>query len=72
MPESVSINKKHHIIEVRSFGDVSFSDMGYSEAEVQRIRKERGFKRVLVDTSDMNKLPNVGEMFKLAAAFSTG
>ena len=72
MPESVSINEKLRIIEVKSFGDVSSADMTRSVTEVKRLHEETGLRSVLVDTRDLTALPNVTDMFELVQSFPRG
>ncbi len=70
MPESVSVLEGHDIILVRSWEDVSKTDMVKSREQVLRLAETRGITKVLVDTSDQLSLPCALELFEFVASTS--
>ena len=68
MPETVRLDDKLGIIEVRSFDDVSLSDVDNSLIEIQQIRKETGVDKVLVDVRKQTSMPELCESFQIASS----
>jgi len=69
MPETVTYNEELGIIEVHSYGTVSSKDISSSVNLVQHISNETGIKKVLVDTLEVESMPNITSIFNLAKAF---
>lgn len=69
MPDVVKLNKKAGIIEVRSSGVVSRQDIEKSIAEVNRIHRETGHHRILVDTTRQTSMPGTVDIFELFSRF---
>ncbi len=68
MPETVTLNEKLGVIEVRTFGDVTTEDIANAEREVERIQGETGIDKVLADSSGQASLPETTDMFQVASA----
>lgn len=68
MPETVRLSSELGIIEVRSFDDVSLADVDSSLTEVERIRKETGVDRVLVDVRKQTSMPEMSGTFQIASS----
>ena len=47
MPEEIKVNKELGIIEVNSYGKVTYEDTLSSLATIEKLMKETGIKRVL-------------------------
>jgi hypothetical protein len=69
LPEKVTVDKNLNIIIVRSFGSVAFEHMAESIRSVQRIYRETGINKMLVDAGDLSAMPSTSEMFELAKEF---
>lgn len=69
MPESVSVDKSLQIIIVHSFSAVSFEQMTESISAVQKIHRETGIDKVLVNAGKIASIPSISEMFELAKEF---
>lgn len=67
MPETVSLNEKLGIIEIRSYGDVTLADMEGSFREIKRVREECGADKVLVDASEQTSMPGTSDSFKITS-----
>lgn len=63
MPETVEINEELSIIEVLSFGDVTFKRMTESIDKVRLIHEKTGFNNLFIDTGDLASIPPVADMF---------
>lgn len=72
MPESVSVDHDRGIIRVLSTGTVSAEDIRTSFRAVQDIRDRTGIRRVLVDVTRQDSLPELLSMYDIARELPTG
>ena len=66
MPERVTVREDHQIILIDSFGDITAEDLQRSLEAVDRIRRERGYARMLVDASMQASLPGTLSLHEFA------
>lgn len=72
MPETVNINSELNIIEVMSFGDVTEEDAKSSLFSVERLSRETGISKVLVDTTEEKSLPEIFDIYRFASNLPRG
>ena len=68
MPDKVEVNEEKRIIEITSFGVVTSWDIADSVNKISEIYNKTGIHKVLVDTTNQEKMPGTVGIFKL---FST-
>ena len=68
MPETVSLNEDLEIIEVRSFDDVSLSDVDNSLLAVEALHEKNGVAKVLVDVREHTSMPKMSGAFQIASS----
>lgn len=64
MPENITINKELGIIEVHSYGNVTREDLDLSLVTVKQIKEDTEIKRVLIDTTEQEKMPSIMDIFE--------
>ena len=69
MPDEVRFNQELNLIEVRSFGVVTKSDIVGSIEKIRQIQEDTGVNRLLVDTTAQETLPNPIEIFEIFSAY---
>jgi hypothetical protein len=67
MPETVTVNEELGIVEIRSFGKVTREDLARTVDQVERVRREIGTDRVLVDLRGQESLPGTLDLFAFGA-----
>ena len=63
MPENVTINNEHGIIEINSYGDITETILYESVNKLKQFREETGINKVLVDTTRQNSMPNTISLY---------
>ncbi len=63
MPQEVKINREREIIEIRSYGHVSFQDAAQTMSDVGQINREIGFSNLLEDARDETSTLGTVDMF---------
>jgi hypothetical protein len=69
MPDKVNLNAEKRIIEVYSFGELSFEEMAASIKKIKQIGEETDINLVLIDTSRVTSIPPAGDIFNIADIF---
>ena len=64
MPETIEIYEDLEIIQIRSFDSVTSEDLERSRQLVSQICQERGFSKILVDTTAVTSLPPTISLFE--------
>jgi hypothetical protein len=68
MPDKICVNESAKIVEVVSSGTLTRQDMESTKSRVQQILAEKAIDRVLIDTTRLESVP---AMFDIFEAFST-
>ena len=69
VPDKIQVNEDLGIIEVESFGKVSFDDISQSIANVRQIHVEKKLSKILVDTRKQEVMPDTMGIFDLFSTF---
>ena len=63
MPQDVKVNRGAGIIEIRSYGHVSFQDAAHTMFDVGQINRESDFSNLLEDARDETSTLGTVDMF---------
>jgi len=69
MPEKVTPNEAHGIIEVSSYGVVTKQDIMNTVDIALKVTREEGINKVLVDTRRQTVMPNSSEVTEMFSDF---
>jgi len=69
MPDNIKINKEIGVIEIQSYGKVTFEDIAGSIDKAKQIFEDEGINKILVDTTKIESTPSTIEIFKLFSSF---
>ena len=68
MPETITVNKELGIIEILSYGDVTYEDTMASVATLKRLKDETGITQVLSDARKQKNVPDTTDIFEFASS----
>ena len=67
MPEDVTVREDLQIIQVVSYGDISFDDLKTSLKAILKFKEKRGLNKVLVDATSAKSYPSTLPVFDFGA-----
>jgi len=67
MPEDISVNKELGIIEVQSYGEVTYEDTLSSLATLEESMGQSGITKVLADTRNQEFRPSTAHVYDFGA-----
>ena len=70
MPETVEVLEDLEIIQITSSGTVTQEDLLKSRQTVSKICQERGFTKILVDTTAVTSLPSTLHLYQHGSSLS--
>lgn len=69
MHDGIKVDEDRGIIEVRSYGKSSREDIARAISEAQQVLADRGFNKILVDTTGQDAMPSTIDIFDLFSKF---
>ena len=69
MHNGIRVDEDRGIIEVYSYGKSSREDIAKAISEVQQIFADRGFNKILADTTKQDAMPSTIDIFNLFSNF---
>ncbi len=71
MPEMVRVDEKSGIIHITSSGKVSLEELSHTLEAVLQIIDSQGLTKIIVDATDLNKLPFIFHLHIFACEISS-
>jgi hypothetical protein len=69
MHDGIKVDEDRGIIEVGSYGKSSKEDIAKAISEAQQIFSDRGFYKILADTTKQDEMPKIMDIFYLFSNF---
>ncbi len=69
MHDGIKVDEDRGIIEVFSYAKSSKKDIAKAISEAQQIFRDRGFNKILADTTKQDAMPNTIDVFELFSNF---
>jgi len=65
MPDNIILNEELGTIEIYAFGEMTVADFVASRGHIERHVQESGVTRILVNASEVEKMPSTTDLFEL-------
>ncbi|MFH1842286.1 MAG: STAS/SEC14 domain-containing protein [bacterium] len=69
MPETITVREDLGVIEIRSFGKVTQTEMSTTRQRVEQILQKQGIRKILVDARDLTMTEGTTSLFEFGASF---
>lgn len=69
MHDGIEVDEDRGIIKVDSYGKSSYEDIAKAISEAQQVFADRGFYKILADTTKQNSMPSTTSIFQLFSNF---
>ncbi len=69
MHDGIKVDEDRGIMQVDSYGTSSKQDIADSISEIKQVYADRGFHKVLVDTTRQEAMPGIVDIFEVFSTF---